>query len=104
MTEYKYRLVRYHTDEGMRRVIVRTTIKGSKPTLLAVWVDSPLRLRKLRMGEENYMTKNWPDAEDKRRSLDAIKRMLDAGKNLGITLGATAFLKEARKGIMSESK
>lgn len=104
MTEYKYRLVQYHTDAGIYCAMVRTTVKGSKPTLMAVWVDSPLRLKKLHLDEENYMTKSWPDKEDKRRGLNAVKMMLDAGKRLGITIAATTFLKEARKGITSASK
>lgn len=102
--EYKYQLVRYNTDDAIRNAVVRHTVAGAKPTLLAVWIDIPIRVARLRLEEKNYMTVGWPTEWDEKLKGAAIcKDMLDVGSRLGISAQAKEFLETAREAFIGGS-
>jgi len=79
-------VVRYRTDKG-----VFTALIGDPGTkyLPVVYIDAPIRLMKVPQTEERYMTIiDYPPKK-------AARRMLKAGRHLGITKTAKRFLQEA---------
>ena len=79
--------VRYHSEEGNRLAVV--VKEGHKWTHL-VWIDYPIRLRKVKKTEERYF-KSIPDGNPER----IARQMLEAGRGaFGITKGAEQALKE----------
>lgn len=92
------RLLMYKTLEGSRMAIVGAP--GRKWSY-AVWIDAPMRLNKVSNREiEKYGIDKYADETyTKRRTLlrRAARNMLEAGKTLGISLGAKRHLKVAAK-------
>lgn len=80
-----YRLVHFHREDGVRVAIVG---EPGRKWVYAVTFDSPIRLLKLALEEQKYMH----DIADHKVS-KAAKKMLSAGKRLGITDGAKDFLR-----------
>ncbi len=82
---------RYRTDEGVRVAIVGTPGRKWIPL---VYLEVPMRLRKVPLSEAKYIT-DLPDAPSVR---SACRNFLRFGKGVGITKGARRFLKEGLHG------
>jgi hypothetical protein len=80
-----YRLVHFHREDGVRVAVVG---EPGRKWVYAATFDSPIRLLKLPLEEQKYMRDLTELTVQK-----AAKKMLAAGKRLGITDGARAFLK-----------
>lgn len=80
-----YRLVRFHHEDGHRVAIVG---EPGRKWIYAATFDSPIRLLKLPLGEQKHMRDLTETT-----AVKAAKKMLAAGRRLGITDGARAFLR-----------
>lgn len=85
------RLVRFHTEEGVKAAFVR---KGRK-FFKVVEIDTPISVRKVRIAEERYMRplKKGDSFYPYKR---AVGKFLRAAKQHGITSGAKQILEQAR--------
>lgn len=88
-----YSLVRVHsggrTDASGSGCYCAVVTEGTK-WIHGVCIDAPVRLFKMPIEDKKFCTP-FPNTPVNK----AVKRMLAAGKHLGITEGARAFLKEA---------
>lgn len=86
------RLIKFRTEEGVVRAIAGDP--GRIYTQL-VWIDAPIRLRKVTNQEvDRYgVDHTWKPTTRK-----AARTMLQVGKRLGITKGAKKFLQAAARG------
>lgn len=86
------RTVRYRTENEAVHGIAGAAGRIYTPV---VWIDSPVRLRKVPNGDvERYAATLAQDPKTVRR---AARDILKAGKRLGITKGAKVFLREASR-------
>lgn len=88
-----YSLVRVHSggvkDQSGSGCFCAVVTEGTK-WIHGVCIDAPVRLFKMPIEDKKFLTTlATPTAQA------AAKRMLKAGRQLGITEGAKAFLKEA---------
>ena len=81
------KLVRYHTDNGVRAAIVK---KGRK-WIQVVEIDSPVHVRKVPISDERYMIPLQRKGQDY-PLVRARNKFLKAGRTLGITRGARSII------------
>jgi hypothetical protein len=80
-----FRLVDFHHEDGHRVAVVG---EPGRKWIYAATFDAPIRLLKLPLDEQKHM-RDLTDTTPAK----AAKKMLAAGKRLGITDGAKAFLR-----------
>lgn len=81
-------VVRYKSKDG--RTMIAVIVKVGRKWAHLVWLDFPIRLKKVRVSELEYTE---PMSNDLTETCEA---MLDAGHRMGITKGA----KDALTGIV----
>lgn len=83
------RLIKFHTGHGF---VTAIAMKPGRLYTKLVWIDAPIRLVKVANGD---VTRYGSDFEPTRPTLkSAARRMLKAGKRLGITKSARKALRE----------
>ena len=84
------KLIRFRTED---QAVVAIVSEPGRIYTKAVWIDAPLRVRKIANSDVERYGKEF---DSKRPTLkQAARRMLRAGKSLGITKGAKKHLREA---------
>lgn len=86
------RLIRYREDGGARVAIAG---KPGRIYTMLVWIDAPVRVRRVPNGDVERYGQDMPKPGIK----SAARSMLRAGKNLGITGGATKHLRAAARAV-----
>lgn len=83
------KLIKFRTEQG---AVTAIALEPARLYTKLVWIDAPIRLVKVANGDvERYGS----DYEPKRPTLKAAaRRMLRAGKQLGITKGAKKALRD----------
>lgn len=85
-----FRVVRYRSES---QAVIAVLKEGGHKWTHAVWIDCPIRLRKIKKADAEKYSTDMPNIQLK----TTCTTMLRSGMALGITKGAERLLKEARK-------